>query len=86
VYWRDEVSAKRHVKAMGLERPHENVGAEVVMQHGTQVTWGSLAGGLCVGREGVLAVKPEPATVLLFAEKTDLRKTGEQRTFHQRGW
>jgi hypothetical protein len=86
VYWRDEVSAKKHVKAMELERPHENVGAEVVTQHGTQVTWGSLAGGWCVGREGVLAVKLGPVAVLLFAEKTDLRKTGEQRTFHQRGW
>jgi hypothetical protein len=31
MYWRGEVSAKRHVKARELERRHENVDAEVAM-------------------------------------------------------
>jgi hypothetical protein len=86
MYWRGEVSAKRRVKARELERQHENVGAEVAMWYGTRVMWVSLAGEWCVGREVVLVVKPGPGAVSLFAEKMYPRKTGEQRTSHQREW
>ncbi|KAG1891257.1 hypothetical protein F4604DRAFT_1673153 [Suillus subluteus] len=68
VYWCDEVSAKRHMKAKELERPHKNVGAE------------------CVERVGILTIELGPGAVLLFVEKTDPQKMGEQRTFHQREW
>lgn len=77
MYWRDEVLAKRRVKARELERRRENVCAEVAMWYGTRVMWVFLAGGWCVGKEVVLAVKPGPGAVLLFVEKMCPRKTGE---------
>jgi hypothetical protein len=38
VYWHDEISVKRRMDAMELERLNENVGTEVVVWHGTWVT------------------------------------------------
>jgi hypothetical protein len=38
VYWHDEISVKRRVDAMELERLNENVGTEVAVWHGTWVT------------------------------------------------